>query len=404
MSSNNKNMKYRILLMDLCFMAVGFSALTMFSSLKSYIMLELGLSSSDVEWAATAYCTGIFFAFLIGHSKLLQMRPKLTILLISLCVALSQFLIPFTGEPHLIMVLRFLQGLMIAVIPIFSYQGGIFFPNSRTLAVGIILSGIFIGGLVGSSVAPIIAKALNWKDAFFIFGGLVLLMAILLILTTPTEYLPKSEEEKIESKTSVWRNKFTWLWGFTFFPALWIIFSLAPLIHFITELQFNTSGITASNTLEASYAMWSVIAGIITFYVCKGITDRKQIFKGIAKVQILQYAICIIGALLALVSSSYTVFLIALILVAAIQGTGPTFWSIPTVAYDRASASRAGYAIGLISNSAALIGPPIVKILISISTTITWLFIVLLAVTGLILTIISLRLKLPIESLKVNKK
>lgn len=389
--------RFRILALDLLFMAINFSALTLFSSLKDVISADYGFSSTELEWAAIAYSMGIFFAFLIGHSRFFEERPRLTVLFAGSCAAIPQLLIPLIPNALAVAALRFLQGLVMSAVPIFSYQGGKFFPGFRTLAVGTILSGIFIGGLVGSTVGPYLAVLTGWRITYAIFGVLMIAIAASWVSLTPREALPPARKEVRKVSISIWRNRFTWVWGFTFFPGLWIVFTLAPLIHFIAEKQLGIQGHIASAALESSYVAWSFIVGTLARYLCRGVTTRRGMFKGIAAAQVIQYVLTIIGAAIALTTNNPTVFLASLFVVAAIQGTGPTFWSIPTVAYPEEIASRAGYALGLISNSAALIGPAVTLIISALAVTGTWIIVMVLSAFGAVITLASFKLKLPAE-------
>ena len=389
--------RFRVLALDLLFMAVNFSALTLFSSLKDVISAEYGFSSAEMQWAAIAYSMGIFFAFLIGHSKFFEERPRVTVLFAGFCATIPQLLIPFIPNAIAVAALRFVQGLVMSSVPIFSYQGGKFFPGFRTLAIGTIVSGIFIGGLVGSTAGPYLAAVTGWRTTYVIFGVLMTIIAVLWVLLTPNEALPPTGREIKEVKPGIWRRKFTWVWGFTFFSGLWIVFTLAPLIHFIAEEQLGIKGYVASTALESSYIAWSYIVGMIARYLCRKATTRWGTFRGIALTQIIHYALTAAGAIIALVAKDPVVFLASLFVVAAVQGTGPTFWSIPTVAYPEEIASRAGYALGLLANSATLIGPAVTLIISALAITGTWLIVVCLSVFGALITLTSLKLKLPIE-------
>jgi len=389
--------RFKVLALDLLFMAINFSALTLFSSLKDVIRTDYGFSSTELEWAAIAYSMGIFFAFLIGHSRFFEERPRVTVLFAGSCATIPQLLIPLIPNALIVAALRFMQGLVMSSVPIFSYQGGKFFPGFRTLAVGTILSGIFIGGLVGSTAGPYLAMITGWRATYLIFGVLMIVIAVLWVLLVPNEALPPVRREVKTADVGIWRRRFTWVWGFTFFSGLWIVFTLAPLIHFIAEKQLGIKGYVASTALESSYIAWSFIVGILARHLCKGVATRRGTFRGIAVAQVIQYVLTVVGATAALITKDPVIFLTSLFVVAAVQGTGPTFWSIPTVAYPEEIASRAGYALGLISNSAALIGPAVTLIISTLAVTGTWLVVIGLSVFGALLTLASLKLKLPIE-------
>jgi len=389
--------RYTLLILDLLFMTANFTALTLFSSLKDFIAETHGLSEAELRWAASSFTIGIFFAFLIGHAKYVEFRPKLSILIAGLSVSIPQFLIPFTGNPFIIVILRVIQGLAMTAIPVFSYQAGIFYPRLRTLAIGIIVSGIFIGGLTGSIVCFEVAKYIGWIGTYLALGAVMITLTLTYIVIVPNEFMPQAPRYEVSVKAvEVLRQKFTIIWGFTFFPGLWVVFTLAPLIHFISE-EVNIPGELASSVLEASYIFWSLASGLIAVLFKAHKLKGRNLFELIAKVQTLQYLIAVVGAITALMSRSPPTFYASLILIAAVQGTAPTFWSIPTIAYPKELASRAGYTLGLISNSSALIGPLVTTMISIMGAVNVILLTIALAITGALLTLYSIRLKMPIE-------
>ncbi len=390
--------------LDLLFMGVNFSALTLFSTLRNFFASEYGMTTTQLQWAAAAYSIGIFAAFFIGHSKYVEEHPRVTVLVAAILAAIPQFLIPVSDSPMAVIALRFLQGLVMMAVPIFSSQVGTLFSHARPLALGIILSGIFIGGFIGSNVGWQLAVAYGWRAAYIVFGLAMLIAALIWIGLTSQETLPKhTHEDRVSNvpKRSVWRKPFTIVWGFTFFPSIWIIFTLAPLIAFIVTATFGTElARTSSEVLEASYIFWSITVGAVAYLVSRrGSGNPRQLFKSFAYVQAVCFVFALIGALgayAASTSGNATALLASLFILAVIQGTAPTFWSIPSTAYPRDEVTRAGYALGLISNSAAMIGPVASIMAASLSTSM-WLLTSFLSLMGLVLTLTALKLRLPIE-------
>ena len=404
-----KGVSVRTVGLDLLFMGVNFSALTLFSTLKDFFASEYGMTPTQLQWAAAAYSIGIFAAFFIGHSKYVEEHPKATVLAAAILAAIPQFLIPVSGSPVAVIALRFLQGLVMMAVPIFSSQVGTLFSHARPLALGIILSGIFIGGFIGSNVGWQLAVAYGWRTAYMVFGLAMLIAALIWIGLTSPETLPRhahKAEVSSVSKGSVWRKPFTIVWGFTFFPSIWIIFTLAPLIAFIVTTSFGAElARISSETLEASYIFWSITIGAVAYLVSRrGSGNPRQLFKSFAYVQAACFVFALIGALSAYAASmsgNATALLASLFILAVIQGTAPTFWSIPSTAYPREEVTRAGYALGLISNSAAMIGP-VASILVASLSTSMWLLTSFLSLMGLVLTLAALKLKLPIEEVGEN--
>ncbi len=389
-----------VVALDLAFMSVAFSPLPLFSALKADITKSLHLTPTISMWAAVTYSIGIFFAFLLGHSKSLERRPRITMLLATLCAAVPQFIIPYSNAGAIIP-LRFIQGLTMMIIPIFSAEVGLLFVEARPLAVGIILAGIFIGGFVGADGGITLASSLGWKGAFVVLGILILILGGLLIGLTPRDLLRREEREE-EVKYSVWRDKFTIAWGFTLFPALWIIFTLAPLInYFLGEEGWRSISQLSLTLLQGSYIFWSIVIGLIAYVWSKaGKGNPKRFFTINAKIQTVCYAITVVALIAALLSRSAEMLLVAIFFIATIQGAGPTFWSTPGIAYPKELITRAGYAMGLIANSATLVGPLVTMGVRSMASNwAVWYVFIGVGIAGAIMSAFftSRKIKLPIE-------
>ncbi len=394
--------------LNLLYMGVNFSALTLFSVLGDNVSSSFGLNESVIMWAAIAYSTGIFLAFFAGHSRMSEEHPALIVIAAASLAALPQFLIPeliyvpnWLREPALI-ALRLTQGLVMMAVPIFSKQVGKYFISARPLALGIILSGIFIGGFIGSSLGPALTSLIGWEETYLVFGILMISVAGLWKLLTPKESFITSTTRSVvtianENKSKVWRTPFTIVWGLTFFPAIWVIFTLAPLINFIVEKYLHSAGQIASMSLEGSYLTWSILIGGITYLLAERTQKQpRDLFKVFASVQAISFIISTAGVAMLYVSRDITSIIISLILIGVVQGTAPTFWSMQSTAYPEESVTKAGYALGLIANSAALIGP-ISTLSVVKSTTALWELLIVIELFGCLVTLLSIKLRMPIE-------
>lgn len=395
-------------ILNLLYMGINFSALTLFSLLADEIRSATSVAPSTIQWAAISYSSGIFLAFFAGHSRYSEEHPKATVLIAASLAAIPQFLIPLTPLLPLharsvsLVGLRLLQGLVMMAVPIFSAQVGGLFRSARPLALGIILSGIFLGGFIGSSAGPALSNSIGWAWTYIIFGILMLIMAVLWVAATPENTLPRhaqqarAGEERYHS--AVWKDPFTWVWGMTFFPAIWIIFTLAPLINFVVGTQIAEGGAIASRVLEASYMTWSVAIGAIAYLIARATQQTpRSLFKSFASVQASCFIISLGGVMLLYISKDIYSLIIALIFMAVIQGTAPTFWSMQSTAYPEEVRTKAGYALGLLSNSAALIGPITTLTLTPPGSPMLWILIMILTGFGAILTAFSLKVKMPVE-------
>ena len=396
-----------VIALNLTFMGVNFSALTLFSVLSTYIGSSTGISELAIKWAAIAYSAGIFLSFFMGHSRFSEEHPKGTVLIAAILASIPQFLIPFVSflpyslRSPTIIGLRLMQGLVMMSVPIFSGQVGGLLKSARPFALGIILSGIFVGGFVGSSAGPALSECIGWMFTYIFFGMLMLATAFLWIFFTPKDTLPLRVPQAYAKpkRISVWRYAFTWIWGFTFFPAIWIIFTLAPLINFVVENKFLGLGNIASMSLEASYLVWSIVIGGSAYvFARRSPGEPRDLFNAFATVQSMCFIISSISIIALYFSVSPHMVIVSLIALGVIQGTAPTFWSMQATAYPKKIITKAGYALGLLANSAALIGP-IVTLLTSSSLEFLWITMLTLSIFGAFLTLGSLKLKMPVEKL-----
>ncbi len=389
-----------VVILDLAFMAVNFSALTLFSALAEHIIKALHLSRTLLWWSLAAYPAGIFAAFFAGHSRFAEEHPRLMVLLGGVVAGLPQLVTPFS-PPYIIPLLRFLQGMVMMALPVFAAQTSVMFKGARPLALGIILSGIFIGGFVGEATGPILSQILGWRLAYIAYGLLMLVFALIWLVLTPKETLPQVQTESVMPSRRVWGHVFTVVWGLSFFPAIWVIFTLAPMVRMLLEEGFHVpllEAARASRVLEASYTVWSIVIGLLAYYLVRNVSgDPRKMFVRIALVQAVCYVTAFVG-FITLLALGPNAVVYSMILIGVIQGTGPTFWSIPPTVYPREQVTRAGYALGLISNSAALIGPSSIAALSSLNIVVAWTILALACIAGLLTTLISVRLRLPLES------
>ncbi len=393
--------KIGVVLLDLAYMSVNFSALTLLAALSTYLETS-GVSKSLIMVSSAAYSAGIFIAFLAGHSRYLETRPRLVIPLAAILAGVPQILIPFS-TPTALPILRFLQGLVMMCLPIFSSQVGMLFVSARPFYMGVIISGIFIGGIVGETLGPALAQSIGWREAFVVLGVAMLVMAAVWCLATPSWALPihgaKPSNSDRDRKMRV-LSGFTVLWGFSFFPTIWIVFTLAPMMRLLLETTLHVPSNFAalvSRALEVSYALWTVVLGLVAYLVSRGISDPRGLFKRFASVQLASFAISIAGLALIAAHPSREAVLVGAIVAGIIQGTGPTFWSTPSTAYPPELATRAGYMLGLISNSAAMVGPFTTLALQSLSPAAAWASLLAMNIVGVLLTGIGMRMRLPIE-------
>ena len=391
--------KWLTVFMNTILLASGFGTMHMLEKFKDVVIAHYGITEAAMGYQQTAYVVGLFVAFLLGGTSLFKGSFKRSVALIISFAAIPQFMIPFVGNWWGVVALRFFQGFIVALIAVFSNQIGRLFLAERPFAKGIILSGIFWGGIYGISLAKWASHGYaGWeavKVAFLISAVVMYLMLAIWWFLVEDFEIPK---EKHSSGANVWKMPFTWVFGFTFFPALWIIFTLGSFT--LHNVQFSGSQVAnLVMTLEVSMGLWSIIMGYLGYRLSVRNTSNRGLFKSIVSVMTISYAVTFIGLFVvwkSILANDYTLAMLGLAITGIVQGTGPAFWTTAPAAYPKEVFPEASFALGLISNSANAVAPNVMFILIHGVTTGMVIFLTM-PVIGIVLLLASAKMKLPVE-------
>ncbi|WP_297063443.1 MFS transporter [Thermococcus sp.] len=393
--------RWSTVLINTVLLASGFGTMHMLEKFKDAVLAHYGITEAMMSYQQTAYVVGLFVAFLLGGTSLFKGSFKRSVALIVSFAAIPQFLIPFMPNWWGVVALRFFQGFIVALIAVFSNQIGRLFVAERPFAKGVILSGIFWGGIYGINLAKWAggSKA-SWSsvtEAFIISAVIMYVMLAIWWLFVEDFEIPK---EKHSSGSNVWKMPFTWVFGFTFFPALWIIFTLGSFtLHNVKFSDAQVANLVMA--LEVSMGLWSIIMGYLGYRLSVKNTSNRGLFKAIVSVMTLSYAVTFLGLFIvwkAISANDYTLALLGIAVTGIVQGTGPAFWTTAPAAYPKEIYPEASFALGLISNSANAVAPNVMFVLVH-SVTTGMIIYLSMALLGIVLLLVSSRMKLPVEEL-----
>ncbi|NJE49979.1 MFS transporter [Thermococcus sp. 9N3] len=393
--------RWSTVLINTLLVASGFGTMHMLEKFKNAVLTHYGITEAMMGYQQTAYVVGLFVAFLLGGTSLFKGSFKRSVALIVSFAAIPQFLIPFMPSWWGVVALRFFQGFIVALIAVFSNQIGRLFVAERPFAKGVILSGIFWGGIYGINLAKWAGGSdASWSSvtqAFLISAVLMYVMLAIWWLFVEDFEIPK---EKHSSGVNVWKMPFTWVFGFTFFPALWIIFTLGSFT--LHNVEFSDSQVAnLVMTLEVSMGLWSIIMGYLGYRLSVKNTSNRGLFRAIVSVMTLSYAVTFVGLFLvwkAISANDYTLALLGIAITGIVQGTGPAFWTTAPAAYPKEIYPEASFALGLISNSANAVAPNVMFVLVH-SVTTGMIIYLGMALLGILLLLASSRMRLPVEEL-----
>ena len=391
--------RWSTVLMNMALLASGFGTMHMLEKFKDAVANHYGITGAMMGYQQTAYVVGLFVAFLLVGTGLFKGSFKRTVALIVSFAAIPQFIIPFMPSWWGVVALRFFQGFIVALIAVFSNQIARLFVAERPFAKGIILSGVFWGGIYGISLAKWAGGSnASWPavtQAFIISAVLMYVMLAIWWLFVEDFEIPKGRHS---SKANVWKMPFTWVFGLTFFPALWIVFTLGSFtLHNVHFSENQVANLVM--TLEVSMGLWSIIMGYLGYRLSLRNTSNRGLFKAIVSVMTLSYAVTFVGLFIlwrAISANDYTLALLGIAITGIVQGTAPAFWTTAPAAYPKEIYPEASFALGLISNSANAVAPNVMFVLVK-SVTTGMIIYLGMALLGILLLLASSRMKLPVE-------
>ncbi len=118
-----------------------------------------------------------------------RLGRKRVIVLATAALALPTLLCAFSASFQVLLVLRFVQGLLIPAIfsAASAYVGDEFSPQALPAKIGIYVAGTTLGALLGRLLPGWCAADWGWSGAFVASSAVTLLLAVLIQLGLPTE-------------------------------------------------------------------------------------------------------------------------------------------------------------------------------------------------------------------------
>lgn len=157
------------------------------------IAKEFALAPASASLAVSAGLFGMALAMLfIAVIGPRLNRKKITAASLFLAAAVT-IIIGLSSNFHLILILRFLQGVILAAFPslMIAYINEEFEPSSVGSVLGIYIGANAIGGLAGRLIVSIMADFFSWRTGLILIGLLYLIIAVAVGL-----FLPKSHHKK----------------------------------------------------------------------------------------------------------------------------------------------------------------------------------------------------------------
>jgi len=233
--------------------------------------LAVGLISRDQ--AETFLANGANLTFLmsgvfslIGGWLLTRFRVKPVMIAGCICLGAGLLLHSQAGSAGMVYVSRFLIGASLGFVGVAPNVVLVsnWFRSSRGTAVGIVLTGTSIGGLVMPLIAAPLIAGYGWRMAMFAVSltvWLVLLPAILIFVREPASITEPAGGDKAEglTLTEALRTPLFWVFGLAAASVFYPIFATTQ--QFILYLQSPKIGVSLQNAAFAQSALFAVSVG-----------------------------------------------------------------------------------------------------------------------------------------------
>jgi MFS family permease len=227
---------------------------------------ELGLLGSAFLWVYA--CSAPVVGFLGDRFS------RKTIIIGGLVFwSIVTFVTPFAGTIGMFIFFRALTGLGEASY----YPAGTSMisdfhePKTRSRALSVHQTAVFVGGIVGTTLAGFLAERFHWQYAFFTYGGAGIILA--LILWVFMKDAPKGMAERLVSKEEkvpvgvALRTPSVLLLAFVFFGANFVTWALntwvPTYIHDQYHLSLTASAFAGTSSLQIASLLGVLVGGVL---------------------------------------------------------------------------------------------------------------------------------------------
>jgi MFS family permease len=343
--------------------------LVSFSISGPILMREFNLTNIQLNYGYIAFTTGLVLSLWWGGKFFDKFGMKTTMVLGSILFLIPQFVIPYMTYWNAILLLRFIQGNVVAMFPGLVMLNSLWFPKKEHgLASGIFMGGLSLGTAVGNYICAKLLPIFGWSHTFNILGLLALLLIILWFILSskkPPENIENNDQKRTTYKSaSIYKNPVTWLLAIIMLGNCWQLYAM----YGVTQSMLFSYGYSLKDV--GSLCMILGIIGVFATPLGGIFSDRLSKVFNTTKARIISM---LIGFIIAFISTLLSPFLskvnfqlacIAMILMGiGVPWTNGPYWALPGEIYSLDIAGEGAGFAGFIGNTAAIFGPLIATFL-----------------------------------------
>lgn len=288
------------------------SAFPQFSMTVSSVAEKTGLSESFLLATDTLKSAAIVVAMLCSGFFYKKFGARITFIIALICMALPQFVIPYTSVPALLIFWKLVQGFSSVIFPVFLLIIMDVISERQAGLATAVFNGIFYsGGGVGGTLAGFFIAKSGWLSSYFALGIIALVIGLILLFTVKDTTKDKASdaaditadnlnEEKTSSLTLL-KMPVVWLLILAFISTTFVIQAITVDLPLFSQWL-------GYNELESGKINTAVTIGLLAACLVSGqISDmvaRRMSHKGRARILVMA-----VGPILIIIASLMLILL-----------------------------------------------------------------------------------------------
>lgn len=288
------------------------SAFPQFSMTVSSVAEKTGLSESFLLATDTLKSAAIVVAMLCSGFFYKKFGARITFIIALICMALPQFVIPYTSVPALLIFWKLVQGFSSVIFPVFLLIIMDMISERQAGLATAVFNGIFYsGGGVGGTLAGFFIAKSGWLSSYFALGIIALVIGLIWLFTVKDTTKDKASdaadvtadnlnEEKTSSLTLL-KMPVVWLLILAFISTTFVIQAITVDLPLFSQWL-------GYNELESGKINTAVTIGLLAACLVSGqISDmvaRRMSNKGRARILVMA-----VGPILIIIASLMLILL-----------------------------------------------------------------------------------------------
>ena len=286
------------------------SAFPQFSMTVSSVAEKTGLSESFLLTTDTLKSAAIVVAMLCSGFFYKKFGARITFIIALICIALPQFVIPYTSVPALLIFWKLVQGFSSVIFPVFLLIIMDVISERQAGLATAVFNGIFYsGGGVGGTLAGFFIAKSGWLSSYFALGIIALVIGVIWLLTVKDTTKDKASdaveadnlnEEKVSS-LSLLKMPVVWLLILAFISTTFVIQAITVDLPLFSEwLGYNE---LESGKINTAVTIGLLAACLVSVQI-SDMVARRMSNKGRARILVMA-----IGPILIIVASLMLILL-----------------------------------------------------------------------------------------------